>query len=162
MLPVPNLRLNISWKAARFQGICQDVRLLNLDIQSLSGITFVSLVFTAHCNDGLNHQISSPRCAPDFAFLDFALRNQDRWKQKRSGNPRRIAKSTWWSRDVARWFRFGLSVAGPFVCRCLTSLALLRFHIPLIEPDVRICRIRLSEKTHAIAVAIACDAVCNF
>jgi hypothetical protein len=37
-----------------------------------------------------------------------------------------------------------------------------RFHIPLIEPDVRICRIRLSEKTHAIAKAIACDAVCNF
>jgi hypothetical protein len=26
-----------------------------------------------------------------------------------------------------------------------------RFHIPLIEPDVRIYRIRLSEKTHAIA-----------
>jgi hypothetical protein len=25
-----------------------------------------------------------------------------------------------------------------------------RFHTPLIEPDVRICRIRLSEKTHAI------------
>ena len=37
-----------------------------------------------------------------------------------------------------------------------------RFHTPLIEPDVRICRIRLSEKTHAIAAAIACDAVCNF
>jgi hypothetical protein len=37
-----------------------------------------------------------------------------------------------------------------------------RFHIPLIEPDVRIYRIRLSEKTHAIARAIACDAVCNF
>src|SRR5580658_5514510 len=37
-----------------------------------------------------------------------------------------------------------------------------RFHTPLIEPDVRICRIRLSEKTHAIAVAITCDAVCNF
>ena len=36
-----------------------------------------------------------------------------------------------------------------------------RFHIPLIEPDVRIYRIRLSEKTHAIARAIACDAVCN-
>jgi hypothetical protein len=29
-----------------------------------------------------------------------------------------------------------------------------RFHTPLIEPDVRICRIRLSEKTHAIAVAV--------
>src|SRR3984893_10230105 len=37
-----------------------------------------------------------------------------------------------------------------------------RFHTPLIEPDVRICRIRLSEKTHAIAEASACDAVCNF
>ena len=37
-----------------------------------------------------------------------------------------------------------------------------RFHTPLIEPDVQICRIRLSEKTHAIAKAIACDAVCNF
>src|SRR5215469_2357566 len=37
-----------------------------------------------------------------------------------------------------------------------------RFHTPLIEPDVRICRIRLSEKTHAIAVAIACDAACDF
>jgi hypothetical protein len=31
-----------------------------------------------------------------------------------------------------------------------------RFHTPLIEPDVRVCRIRLSEKTHAIAEAIAC------
>src|SRR5271155_3502066 len=67
-----------------------------------------------------------------------------------------------WSRDVARWVRFGLSVAGPFVCRCLTIRTMLRFHIPLIEPDVRICRIRLSEKTHTIAVAIACDPVCNF
>jgi len=37
-----------------------------------------------------------------------------------------------------------------------------RFHTPLIEPDVRACLIRLSEKTHAIAVAIACDAVCIF
>jgi hypothetical protein len=37
-----------------------------------------------------------------------------------------------------------------------------RFHTPLIEPDVRICRIRLSEKTPAIAEAIACDAVRNF
>jgi hypothetical protein len=48
---------------------------------------------------------------------------------------------------VARWFRFGLSVAGPFVCRCLTSLAMLRFHIPLIELDVRISRIQLSDRT---------------
>jgi hypothetical protein len=56
----------------------------------------------------------------------------------------------------------------PICCRPFssagTSLAApcFRFHIPLIEPDVRISRIRLSEKTHAIAIAIACDAVCNF
>src|SRR5260370_24297410 len=37
-----------------------------------------------------------------------------------------------------------------------------RFHTPLIEPDVRICRIRLSKNTHAITEAIACYAVCNF
>jgi hypothetical protein len=39
-----------------------------------------------------------------------------------------------------------LAVAGPFVCRCLIIRTMLRFHIPLIEPDVRIVRIRLSEK----------------
>ncbi len=44
-----------------------------------------------------------------------------------------------------RWFRSGLSVSAPFVWRCLNSLSLLRFHIPLIEPDVRISRIRLSD-----------------
>lgn len=38
--------------------------------------------------------------------------------------------------------------AGPFVCRCLTSLAMLRFHTPLIEPDVRYSRIRLSDGFH--------------
>ena len=37
-------------------------------------------------------------------------------------------------------------LAGPFVCRCLNSPAVLRFHIPLIEPDVRFSRIRLSDK----------------
>jgi len=51
-----------------------------------------------------------------------------------------------WSRDVARWFRCGLSVTGPFGCRCLTSHTVLRFHIPLIKPDVRFSRIRLSDK----------------
>jgi hypothetical protein len=48
---------------------------------------------------------------------------------------------------VARWCRCSLSVAGPFVCRCLTSFTVLRYHIPLIEPDRRISRIRLSEKS---------------
>jgi hypothetical protein len=62
---------------------------------------------------------------------------------------------------VARWFRFDLSVAGPLVCRCLTSRTMLRFHIPLIEPGVRICRTRLSEKAHA-SITVACNAVCNF
>ena len=46
----------------------------------------------------------------------------------------------------------------PDICRCLTSPTVLRFHIPLIEPDRRISRIRLSEKAHAFA----CNAVCNF
>jgi len=36
--------------------------------------------------------------------------------------------------------------ADPFVCRCLISLTVPRFHTPLIEPDVRNDRIRLSEK----------------
>ena len=50
-----------------------------------------------------------------------------------------------------------LSVAGAsIVPPCF------RFHTSLIEPDVRISRLRLSEKTHAIAIAIACDAVRNF
>jgi hypothetical protein len=64
---------------------------------------------------------------------------------------------------VARWVTCGLSVAGPFRLPVPHLAApCFRFHIPLIEPDVRISRIRLSEKTHAIAIAIACDAVCNF
>ena|SRR5512140_2050990 len=45
-----------------------------------------------------------------------------------------------------RWFRLGLSVAGPFGCRCLNSLALLRFHSPLIEPGGRFSRTGLSDK----------------
>jgi hypothetical protein len=63
-----------------------------------------------------------------------------------------------WRGGLGGTYRFpALSFAG-------ASLAppCFRFHTPLIEPDVRICRIRLSEKTHAIAKAIACDAVCNF
>jgi hypothetical protein len=63
-----------------------------------------------------------------------------------------------WRGGVGAAYRLpALSFAG-------ASLAApcFRFHIPLIEPDVQIYRIRLSEKTHAIAMAIACDAVCNF
>ncbi len=35
-------------------------------------------------------------------------------------------------------------------------------HTALIAADVRICRLRLAEKTHAIAEDMACHAVCNF
>src|SRR6267154_448732 len=35
-----------------------------------------------------------------------------------------------WSRGVARWFRRSLSVADPFVCRCLTSSAMRPFPHP--------------------------------
>ena len=38
-------------------------------------------------------------------------------------------------------------MSGPFVCRCLSIPILLRFHAPLIEPDRRISRIRLTEET---------------
>jgi hypothetical protein len=31
---------------------------------------------------------------------------------------------------VARWFRWSLSVADPFVCRCLTTSAMLPFPHP--------------------------------
>ena len=66
-----------------------------------------------------------------------------------------------WSRDVAPWCAAyllpALSSGGASI-----ATPCFRFHTPLIEPDVRICRIRLSEKAHAIAVAIACDTVCNF
>src|ERR1700674_1436612 len=39
-------------------------------------------------------------------------------------------KASLWSRGVARWFRWGLSVADPFVSRCLTSSAMLPFPHP--------------------------------
>jgi len=62
-----------------------------------------------------------------------------------------------WRGGLDGAYRFpALSFAGASHPPCF------RFHSPLIEPDVRICRIRPSEKTHAIAEAIACDAVCNF
>ena len=47
-----------------------------------------------------------------------------------------------WRGGLGRAYPF----AGAFASRCLTSPAMLRFHIPLIEPDVRISRIRLSDK----------------
>ena len=58
---------------------------------------------------------------------------------------------------MTRWFRCSLSVARLFRLSVGASPAGLcfRLHTPLIEPDVRICRIRLSEKTHAIANAIS-------
>jgi hypothetical protein len=36
--------------------------------------------------------------------------------------------------------------ARPFVCECHKISTMLRFHTPLIEPDVRISRIRLSDQ----------------
>jgi hypothetical protein len=36
--------------------------------------------------------------------------------------------------------------ARPFVCECHSISTMLRFRIPLIEPDVRISRIRLSDQ----------------
>ena len=58
---------------------------------------------------------------------------------------------------MARWFKLSLSVADPFVGRCLTSSAMLRF--TLIEPDGFAAS--ALGKTQAIALAIACDPVCS-
>ena len=41
------------------------------------------------------------------------------------------------------WFSL---LARPFVCECHNIATMLRFHIPLIKPDVRNYRIRLSDK----------------
>jgi len=41
-------------------------------------------------------------------------------------------------------------LAAPFGWRCLTGPTVLRFQIPLIEPDGRISRIRLSEKASRV------------
>ena len=51
---------------------------------------------------------------------------------------------------MARWVRSGLSVPGPFVSRCLIILTVLRFHIPLVEPDMQFSRIRLPEETSRV------------
>src|SRR5262245_51238611 len=53
--------------------------------------------------------------------------------------PARINTPLHGTRRVEMWrggFRWGLSVTRPFVCGCLTSSTMLRFHISLIEPDV--------------------------
>src|SRR5580704_8832458 len=39
--------------------------------------------------------------------------------------PRTPFMANLWSRGVTRWFRCSLSVADSFVCRCLTSCAML-------------------------------------
>src|SRR5580700_9749262 len=43
--------------------------------------------------------------------------------------------------------RSNISVAASFVWRCLSGSTMTRFHIPLIEPDMQISRIRLADKT---------------
>ena len=46
-------------------------------------------------------------------------------------------------------------LAGAFARRGLTSPPVLRFHVPLIEPDVRISRIRLSDKASCVRTRAA-------
>jgi len=47
---------------------------------------------------------------------------------------------------VARWFRRRYVRVSGFPLRGSEPQALLRLHLPLIEPDGRISRIRLSDK----------------
>jgi len=56
------------------------------------------------------------------------------------------------SRTGARFrLLFVFTVARPFVCECHSIATMPRFHFPLIEPDGRISRIRLSDKIPAFA-----------
>jgi hypothetical protein len=77
-----------------------------------------------------------------------------------------IKSRTRTSNGGVKMWRGGLGSAYPLPTLSAVGASLFppcfRFHTPLIEPHVRMCRIRLSEKTHAIAVAIACDVVCDF
>jgi hypothetical protein len=101
--------------------------------------------------------------AKDFGRLERLMRvvremsPAEPWIHQFQRAGRRCGVEMWRGGLGAAYLLPALSSAG-------ASLAspCFRFHIPLIEPDVRICRIRLSEKTHTIAVAIACDAVRNF
>jgi len=45
-------------------------------------------------------------------------------------------------------------LSDPFVCRCLNSFSMLRFHTPLIKPDVRFSRIRLSDKDSRVRTRV--------
>jgi hypothetical protein len=64
------------------------------------------------------------------------------------------------SRVENRRSGFSLPVAADeaFASSPQSGLAWLGFRFPLVEPDRRISRIRLSEKTHDGL----CDAACNF
>ena len=67
----------------------------------------------------------------------------------------RMVESRCGAVSVGRTYLFPpLSSGGALVVR-----PWLRFHIPLIEPDVQISRIRLSDKTSRLC--LACDAFCS-
>jgi hypothetical protein len=51
----------------------------------------------------------------------------------------------------------GLSVRPGLAAGACGAFAMLRFHLPLIEPDMRSCRIRLSEKSQAFAHGRLCS-----
>jgi hypothetical protein len=53
---------------------------------------------------------------------------------------------------VARLFRLGLAISGPFGCRCLSIPTMPRFHIPLIKPDMQISRIRLTPVSSSLRI----------
>ena len=59
----------------------------------------------------------------------WSLKPTRRVLDLRAAVDRRVER---WRGSLGQAQRF----AGPFVCRCLILLALPRFHLPLIEPDV--------------------------
>ena len=108
-------------------------------------------------------EVNSPRAAYlsraartrfAFAFADDVSRIDSTVKTRRHSLRRRSASASRTRHNcrVEVW-RGGLGLASlcarPFVCGCLTILAMLRFHTPLIKPDRRFSRIRLSDKAYS-------------
>jgi aldo/keto reductase family protein len=84
-----------------------------------------------------NSPAAGPLVAKTSDGLNLSVQTYgDVWKRRNSLHSWLWTESSFlveadlWSRGVARGFRWDLSVAGPFICRCLTSPTMLPFPHP--------------------------------
>src|SRR5437870_9660327 len=92
--------------------------------------------------------LSAPPSSTLFPYTTLFRSRCGPRRSPRGGGKSRCSRSFLWSRGVARWFRWDLSVAGPFVCRRSeehTSELQSRGHL--------VCRLLLEKKkcTHRAA-----------